>query len=186
MFTDQAAENAARQFNATSENQTDQFFGQLQTQTAQFNTSQANAQGQFNAGQINVVNRFNQELNNQRDQFNARNRLVIDQSNATWRRQVSTAATAQTNRANEINARAVLDMSNASYNNLWQHFSDLIEFAVDTAENELDRNTDMAIAQLTAESRLDVAAENAATGAGQAVGSLIGTLGSALITGGIF
>ena len=186
LFTDQAAENAARQFNATSENQTDQFFGQLQTQTAQFNTSQANAQGQFNAGQINVVNRFNQELNNQRDQFNARNRLVIDQSNATWRRQVSTAATAQTNRANEINARAVLDMSNASYNNLWQHFSDLIEFAVDTAENELDRNTDMAIAQLTAESRLDVAAENAATGAGQAVGSLIGTLGSALITSGIF
>ena len=181
LFTDQAAENAARQFNASSQNQTEQFFAQLQTQTAQFNTSQSNAQAQFNAGQINVVNRFNQELNNQRDQFNARNRLVIDQSNATWRRQISTAATAQTNRANELNAKAVLDVSNVAYNNLWQQFSDVIEFSVDAAENELDRNTDLAIAELTAESRLDVAAENASTGAGQALGGLIGTLGSAFI-----
>ena len=186
LFTDQAAENAARQFNASSQNQTDQFFAQLQTQTAQFNTSQSNAQAQFNAGQINVVNRFNQELNNQRDQFNARNRLVIDQSNATWRRQISTAATAQTNRANELNAKAVLDVSNVAYNNLWQHYADVIEFAIDSAENELDRNADLAIAELTAESRREIAAEGAATGAGQAVGSLIGTLGSALISKGVF
>ena len=186
LFTDQAAENAARQFNASSQNQTDQFFAQLQTQTAQFNTSQSNAQAQFNAGQINVVNRFNQELNNQRDQFNAKNRLIIDQSNATWRRQISTAATAQTNRANELNAKAVLDVSNAAYNNLWQHYADVIEFAIDSAENELDRNADLAIAELTAESRREIAAEGAATGAGQAVGSLIGTLGSALISKGVF
>ena len=141
---------------------------------------------QFNAGQVNVVNRFNQELNNQRDQFNARNRLVIDQSNATWRRQISTAATAQTNRANELNAKSVLDVSNAAYNNLWQYYADLIEFAVDAAESELDRNADLAIAELTVEARRDIAAEGAATGAGQAVGGLIGTLGSALITRGIF
>ena len=186
LFTDQAAENAARQFNATSQNQTDQFFAQLQTQTAQFNTSQSNAQAQFNAGQVNVVNRFNQELNNQRDQFNARNRLVIDQSNATWRRQIATAATAQTNRANELNAKSILDISNAAYNNLWQYYADLIEFAVDAAESELDRNADLAIAELTVEARRDIAAEQAATGAGQAVGGLIGTLGGALIERGIF
>ena len=185
LFTDQASENAARQFNATSQNQTDQFFAQLHTQAAQFNSTQANAQGQFNSGQTNVVNRFNSELNNQRDQFNARNRLVIDQSNATWRREIATAATAQTNRANELNAKSVLDISNAAYNNLWQYYTDIIEFAVDAAENEQDRNTDLAIAELTAESRMDVAAENASTGAGQALGGLVGTLGSALI-GGIF
>ena len=61
----------------------------------------------------------------------------------------------------------------------------MIEFAVDASENELDRNTDLAIAELTAKARRDVAAENAATGAGQALGGLVGTLGSALI-GGIF
>ena len=43
LFTDQAAENAARQFNATSQNQVDQFFANLNTQTSQYNASQVNA-----------------------------------------------------------------------------------------------------------------------------------------------
>jgi hypothetical protein len=172
--------------NATSQNQTDQFFAQLHTQAAQFNSTQSNAQGQFNSGQINVVNRFNSELNNQRDQFNARNRLVIDQSNATWRRQIATAATTQVNRANELNAKAVLDISNSAYNNLWQHFSDLIEFAVDGAENELDRTAQLAIAELEAETRTQVSDDNAKSAAGRAIGGLIGSLGTALITRGVF
>ena len=109
MFTDQAAENAAKQFNATSENQSDQFFANLKTQTSQFNTSQANAMSQFNAGEENAVKKFNTEIANQRDQFNAQNGLVIAQSNAVWRREIATAATAAVNRANEINAAAVLD-----------------------------------------------------------------------------
>ena len=189
-LTDTAAENAARQFNATSDNQIDQFFAQLATQTNQFNTSQANAQQQFNAGQVNTISRFNQEVANQRDQFNARNQLVVDQSNAVWRRSVATAATAQVNRANELNAKAVLDISNNAYNNLWTFFADAIELAQDSAENELDRNTNLAIAELTAQTQTDVAAAGRSSAAGQAVGGLIGTLGSSLITsgaaGGIF
>ena len=38
LFTDQSAENAARQFNATSQNQVDQFFANLASQVSQFNT----------------------------------------------------------------------------------------------------------------------------------------------------
>ena len=49
LFTDQAADNAAKQFNATSQNQTDQFFASLKTQVSQFNASQQNAVKQFNA-----------------------------------------------------------------------------------------------------------------------------------------
>ena len=37
LFTDQAQENAARQFNATSQNQTDQFFANLSQRTKEFN-----------------------------------------------------------------------------------------------------------------------------------------------------
>ena len=69
---------------------------------------------QFNAGQVNTVNRFNAELNNQRDQFNAQNQIVIAQFNAQWRRQIATADTAAINRANELNAAAVLDISKTS------------------------------------------------------------------------
>jgi hypothetical protein len=109
IFTDQAAENASRQFNATSQNQTDQFFANLATQTSQFNAAQTNAMSQFNAGEANVMERFAAEMMNQRDQFNAQNRLVIDQNNAQWRRQVATADTAAINRANELNATNLLN-----------------------------------------------------------------------------
>ena len=56
-------------------------------------------------------------IQNQRDQFNAQNRLVIDQNNAQWRRQIATADTVAINRANEINASSVLNMSETSFNN---------------------------------------------------------------------
>ena len=181
LFTDQAAENAARQFNATSQNQTDQFFANLQSQTSQFNASQANAQNQFNAGQINTVERFNQEIANQRDQFNATNQLVIAQSNAQWRREIATSDTAAINRANELNAKAVLDISNQAYNNLWQFYGDTMEFAWKSAENELDRMNAMAMAQLSATATKDAQKMASSSAAGSAIGGLIGTLGSAYL-----
>jgi hypothetical protein len=181
LFTDQAAENAARQFNATSQNQVDQFFANLQTQTAQFNASQQNAQSQFNAGQANTVERFNAELNNQRDQFNAQNQLVIAQSNAQWRREIATADTAAVNRANELNANAILDVSKQAYDNLWTYYADTMEWAWTSAENQIDRNNALAIAQLDANTRSTIASEQSSSSAGSAIGSLIGTLGSAFI-----
>jgi hypothetical protein len=181
LFTDQAAENAARQFNATSQNQVDQFFASLKTQVSQFNATQANAQSQFNAGQANTVERFNAELNNQRDQFNAQNQLVISQSNAQWRRQIATADTAATNRANELNANAILNISKTAYDNLWQYYADTMEWAWTSAENELDRISTLAEAQLNADQQDAASKRQASSNAGSAVGSLIGTLGAAAI-----
>ena len=181
LFTDQAAENASRQFNATSQNQVDQFFANLASQTSQFNASQVNAQSQFNAGQRNTLERFNAELNNQRDQFNAQNQLVIAQSNAQWRREIATADTAAVNRANELNANAILDIGNQAYANLWNYYADTMEWAWTSAENQIDRNNALAIAELDSEARKAIAGEQANSAAGSAVGSLIGTLGSAWI-----
>jgi|TARA_R100000482_G_C5131469_1_gene152237 hypothetical protein len=181
LFTDQAAENAARQFNATSENQVNQFFASLSSQVSQFNAAQSNAQSQFNAGQRNTVERFNAELNNQRDQFNAQNQLVIAQNNAQWRREISTANTAAINRANELNATALLDVSKNAYDNLWQYYGDTMEWAWTSAENELDRLNSMAIAQLSADAQAAATKAAGKTAAGSAIGGLIGTLGSAFI-----
>jgi len=182
LFTDQAAENASRQLNASSQNQVDQFFAGLANQASQFNAAQQNGQAQFNAGQINTVERFNAELNNQRDQFNAQNQLAISQNNAQWRREIATADTAATNRANELNASAIIDVSKQAYDNLWNYYSDTMEWAWTSAENELNRYADMAIATLNADERAKVASQNAKTAAGSAVGGLIGTLGSAFIS----
>ncbi len=181
MFTDQAATNAASQFNATSQNQTDQFFQNLGAQVSQFNATQQNAQAQFNAGQTNTVQRFNAELNNQRDQFNAQNQLVIAQSNAQWRRQIATADTTAVNRANELNANAILDISKTAYNNLWNYYGDTMEWAWKSADSELDRMNNLAIAELSADAQADASAAQRSSASGSALGSLIGTLGSAWI-----
>ena len=183
LFTDQAAENAARQFNASSQNQVDQFFANLGSQVSQFNATQQNAQAQFNAGQTNTVNRFNAEMNNQRDQFNAQNQLVIAQSNAQWRRQIATADTAAVNRANELNANAILDISKQAYDNLWTYYADTMEWAWTSAENEQDRITTMATAKLDAQTRKAVTQEQSSSAAGTALGGLVGSLGSAWIKG---
>ena len=174
LFTDQAALNAAQQFNATSQNQTDQFFSQMQNQTAQFNASQANAQAQFNAGQVNVIERFNAEINNQRDQFNATNRLVVDQANAQWRRQIATADTASVNRANEINAQSLLGYSQQAYNNLWQFYKDNMHWAWTSADNERDRYARIGIAQIQADSDKAIAEFEADAQFSSGFGSLIG------------
>ena len=182
LFTDQAAENAARQFNAASQNQVDQFFANLASQVSQFNATQSNAQEQFNAGQVNTVNRFNAELNNQRDQFNAQNQLVISQFNAQWRRQIATADTAAINRANELNAAAVLDISKTAYDNLWSHYSDTMEWAWKSAESELDRVTQLAIAEIDSEATMAGASQSNKAAATSAIGSIIGQLGAAAIS----
>ena len=157
LFTDQAATNAARQFNASSQNQVDQFFANLSNNVSQFNATQANAQNQFNAGQANTIARFNEELSNQRDQFNAQNQTVIAQANAQWRRQIATADTAAINRANEINATNVLDISKTAYDNLWQYYSDAMEFAWESADNELERQTTIATARIAADATISSA-----------------------------
>jgi len=176
MFTDQAADNAAKQFNATSENQSDQFFANLKTQTSQFNTTQANAMSQFNAGEENAVNKFNTEIANQRDQFNAQNGLVIAQSNAVWRREIATAATAAVNRANEINAASVLDMSNQAYSNLWQEHADMMEWAWTSSDNERDRQNAVTLSHLAAGQARSTAEYQADVASSSAIGDFVSKL----------
>jgi len=158
LFTDQAATNASRQFNATSQNQTDQFFANLQTQVSNFNAEQSNAMSRYNAGELNALEQFNTTMKNQREQFNAQNRLVIDQSNAQWRRQVATADTAAINRANELNAKALIDVSTGAYNNLWQGFRDDMEFAWKSGDNAQERAKDITLRKMQDESTVAAAA----------------------------
>lgn len=169
LFTDQAAENASRQFNATSQSQTDQFFANLKTQVSTFNTAQKNAMSQFNTEQQNSIEMFNRQMADARDQFNAQNRLIIDQSNAEWRRAVSTADTAAINEANRIDAQNATALTTAAYNNLMQRERDLYSFAFAASESSKQRATDITLAKMQASS-----ASKSATG--EVVGSLVGSV----------
>ena len=126
MLTNAGAENARRQFNATSDNQVNQFMSQLFTNVELNNSQRNDAMKQFNVTQANQafaqqyqtqaeLDRFNSQLESQilqfnaqqdfaRDQFNAQNSLLIEQSNVQWRRQTTTADTAVQNQINMQNA----------------------------------------------------------------------------------
>ena len=171
IFSDAAALNAAKQFNATSKNQADQFFANLKTQNSQFNVAQTNGINQYNAGEVNAQSRFTSEMMNQREQFNANNKLVVEQSNAVWRREIGTADTAAINRTNELNASALLDVSNTAYNNMWQYYADTMEYAFTSANDERERMTELAIAKLQVDSTFDIAKWQSSAASSAAIGN---------------
>jgi hypothetical protein len=176
LLSDAAAENASSQFNATSKNQTDQFFSNLSSNINQFNATQKNAQAQFNAGETNTASKFNAEMQDQRDQFNAQNSMVIDQSNAQWRRQIATADTVAVNRANEINAKAVLDVSDTAYANLWQEHRDEMDWAYKNADNAQERMSNIAMNAINAAATVKAAEVASDATNSEALGSSIMSL----------
>ena len=172
LLSDAAADNASKQFNASSANQTNQFNSSLATQVSQFNTAQQNALSQFNTDQTNSISKFNAEAQNLRDQFNSGQRLVIDQSNVQWRREISTANTAATNAANYVNAQNLQAMTLAEYNNATQLYRDQIEMAWSSFEKEADRATDIIKSQIVGGATTSAARASTDTALWTAVGGL--------------
>lgn len=170
MLSDQAAENATSQFNATSENQTKQFMANLESQINQYNATQTNAMAQYNENNAIDVQKFNSQMKEARDQFNANNQLVVKQSNAQWRRDIATENNATINAVNEFNAKAVLDISEQAYDNLWQTYSDVMEYAWKSGENERDRINELMRQQLANDGAIDIAAIQASASDNQALG----------------
>jgi len=149
MFTDAAADNAAKQFNATSQAQTDQFFASLSTQVEQFNAEQSNAMSRFNAGEANALEQFNAAQDNLRDQFNATNHLVVAQANTQWFQNLTTADNAAINQANRDEALAANNLTMTAYNNMVQRERDILAWAWQSGENQSERQNNIAIAKIT-------------------------------------
>lgn len=146
MFNDQAAENAAAQFNAASENQVNQFFADLQTRVNTFNAEQTNAMSQFDVNQANAIEQFNATMENQRQQFNAQNDLVIAQANAKWRQDITTQEFAAETQANMQYAQAWNGMTSQQLDHVWQRERDIMAFAFQSAENAADRDAQLLLA----------------------------------------
>ena len=148
LMSDTAAENAAKQFNATSENQTNQFFASLATQVSQFNSEQTNAMERFNAGEANALAQFNTAQDNAFAQFNAQNHLVVAQANAAWAQATTTAENAAQNQANRDAALAANNLTMTAYNNIVQRERDTLAWAWQSAENAAERDANLAIAKI--------------------------------------
>ena len=159
LFTDQAAQNAAAQFNATSENQTDQFFANLGSQVSQFNSTQQNAMAQFNVNSINALREFNADLQQQRDLFNAQNGLVVAQANAQWRQNLATINTAAANESNMLAAKTLNAFTATNLDAYWQRERDIMSFAFTSAENAADRMSSTLLQKMSSESQANLADE---------------------------
>jgi hypothetical protein len=168
-LTDTAARNAARQFNALSENQTNQFYDNLTTTVAQFNNEQANAMRKFNAGEKNVASQFNVSQINRRQEFNANNALVIAQANASWMQTISTNDNAAQNAANTVAAMQANKLTQTTYDNMLQQERDMYDYAWRTIDNFLQRNSALTIAELQAQTNVDIEA-------GRGSGTLLNTI----------
>ena len=179
LFSDQAAQNAALQFNATSTNQVDQFYKNLSTSVSTANANRADAMNQFSVSEQNKIeaqnannatavsqanaqteasiNQFNANLQNDRDKFNVQNQQIIDQSNANWRRQINTANTAAVNPANPTNAANLLNISNFAMCSLWQQWRDEATWTNEAAQNAMNRAHNLAVAALERQTSFDIA-----------------------------
>ena len=170
MLSDQAATNAAAQFNATSEMQTEQFFASLTSTIARFNSEQANAMSRFNAGEANSLAQFNALQNNAADQFNAKNHLIVAQANAQWFQNITTTDNAAYNQSNRDSVLAANNLTMTAYNNIVQRERDLLAWAWQTAENAAQRDSDILTAKINAQEPADA---NATDNFSKAAGSFL-------------
>jgi len=178
LLSDNAARNAALQFNATSQNQVNQFYDSLntnlQTQNAQrtdamaqytnaeankvaaLNAKNATALADANAQRDTAISQFNKTLEDARARFNVENQRVIDQSNAVWRRSINTANTTADNASNETNAMNLLNLSNFAMSGLWQQWRDEASWVQTSSQNVNNRDHNMAIAALERTTAFDL------------------------------
>jgi hypothetical protein len=176
LFTQAAATNAAEQFNATSMNQVNQFYETLGATVLKQNADRKAAQDQFNVDQYNAQVRYNQKLSDARDKFNSEMRMQIDQSNIAWRRNINTMNNAEQNNANKVNAAAILGLTTASQNNMWQQYRDEASWAWTTSENVDQRNFNLAMTILGQQFAVDMFEAEVEAGSAAATGALMNDL----------
>ena len=145
IFTDQAAENATRQFNAKSQMQVDQFYTEMNAQIEQANATRMSNLRQFNVNQENAMKQYNQSMKFNRERYNSNMQMQIDQSNVEWRRQINTANTAEQNNANRLQYQTLMSMTAQSQNNVWNFYRDCAAWMMSTAENREGRAHDSAM-----------------------------------------
>ena len=170
LFTDQAAENAALQFNAASENQTKQFFADLQLNASKFNADQKNSMKQFNVNSVNATRQFNVAQNNQFRQFMTSSNLVVSQANAKWRQTAAIANQEASNERNMYVAKEQNALSNAELDEIWQRERDEMDYVFNAYQNDVDRSNAIILQKLVVDGELDAAELQAKIGANKQIG----------------
>tara|TARA_R100001443_G_C3357688_1_gene178328 strand:+ start:549 stop:2726 length:2178 start_codon:yes stop_codon:yes gene_type:complete len=173
LFKDQAAENAAAQFNASEKNKVDMFMEGLVATMQRHNSEQKNVMEQVKFTETNAMNKFFSTLKENRAQFNAQNDLVIAQANAQWYQQVTTTNTAAKNAANMQDAQNATSMTKTQLDHTFQAERDMMNWIFTADDNDKTRAANLMIAQLEANAQAE---SDRATGWSSIFQSVLGVL----------
>lgn len=168
LLSDQAQENAASQFNATSENDVNKFFSEL---GASIDIARSNL--------LTSTDVYNSQLQNQREVFNSEMALEIDRANTTWRQLVTTTDTAAQNLSNQLLATLVSGYGTNAFNAQMQLERDQMALADQalargwtSGENALDRAVDMYLGQLQIDFQRDAVRSQTTSAIGNIFGQI--------------
>ena len=175
ILSDQAAANAAEQFNATSENQVEQFMAGLNTEIDKYNSTQANAMEQFNATQNNAaearragrrsdLNKFNAQLLTQINSYNrtmdynmnawmANNAAAVEAADINYLRAVNTANTAAQNQVNMQTFMSAYGLTSQALAFLGQELRDTADHTFRSIQSEEDRKAQIIATALANEGK---------------------------------
>jgi hypothetical protein len=159
LFSDQAAINSAKQFNASSAQQNDQFFANLFNSSAQFYSNQKNAVAMNNAGRADAASQFNSTLASNRELAYQKNSILIDQANAVYRRQINTANTAIKNAETEYNTNQLFNLQQDAKNKLLQDFKDREYFARTLSRDDKQFDNTLALSSFAFDRNLKTSKE---------------------------
>ena len=154
-------------------NQTNQFYDSLISQVQQFNVDQENAMKKFETEQANALAMFNTEQENKRAEFEANNALLIAQADAKWEQEIALTETAATNAANNEAAKAANGMTQSVYEASKQADRDTMSYAFQTANNNADRATSIALQTMQNEASANSAAASKSASFAAAAGAVI-------------
>jgi hypothetical protein len=179
--------NAQRLFEAESQNNFDKLFSEMEMQMQQFNAAQLNAMEQFNTNESNGMSQFNASLDDQRDQFYSTMQYNVDLANARWRQTITLQEDQQSFEAAATDVRNMLEISQEALNQIWDRSDALLDYVWKSGENESDRNLQIVLAKMAAESNLDIAKFQAnaqdRAGLGGVFGTIAGTAAESFFSG---
>lgn len=164
ILEDAKQENAKRAFDAQSENDMTKYYDSLNATISQFNASQTQEASKFNA-----------TMEDSRQKYYAEMQYNIDVANAQWRQTVELNEDKQAYEAATTDVKNLIDIQTSQLNQIWDRSDSLLEYVWNSSENEKNRQNQLAIANLTAQTQIDLANMKSDDATTTAIGSLIGT-----------
>ena len=184
IMEDAKQENVARQFGAGQQNTMNKFYDELGARIGIFNTEARNAMEKFNAGEANAMAKFNTSLENQREMFYTQFQKDVDESVAKWRQTVELSNNAALNNAAATDVKNIVGLTTEQLNQMWDRTDALLDYSFKESENQKDRRTQIQMAKINYDAKIQSARAQRrgilGSIAGKLLGSVLGPVGGAI------